>query len=150
MKLNIAASFRNKKFRYGGYSALITVVVIAILIIVNLVVDQIPWKVDLTKNRYFSLSDQSYRTMDTIKKDITIYGLYKTGQENLTVKEILDQYANYSDKIKIKFIDPVKNPTFAQKYSQDGTSLSEGSLIVDAGDKYKVIDQYDQIGRAHV
>ncbi|AEE97386.1 GldG family protein [Mahella australiensis] len=149
MKLNIAASFRNKKFRYGGYSALITVVVIAILIIVNLVVDQIPWKVDLTKNRYFSLSEQSYKTMDNIKKDVTIYGLYKTGQENLTVKEILNQYANYSDKIKIKFIDPVKNPTFAQKYSQDGTSLSEGSLIVDAGDKYKVIDQYALVNTSY-
>lgn len=145
MKINLGKSFHSKNFKYGGYSALVTAVVIAILIAVNLVVSQIPWKADLTKNRFFSLSDQSYKTMDNIKKDVTIYALYQTGQENSLIKEILNQYAKYSDKIKIKYIDPVKNPTFAQKYTTSGQTLSTGSLIVDAGDKHKVIDSTDLV-----
>lgn len=149
IKFNIAASFRNKKFKYGGYAALMTAVVLAILIAINLVVDQIPFKLDLTQNQLFSLSQQSYKVMDGLKKNITIYGLYKTGQENATVKEILNKYADYSDKIKVKFIDPVKNPTFAQKYSKDGSTLNNGTLIVDAGDKFKVIDSYDLVNYSY-
>ena len=46
--LNIAQSFRNKNFRYGGYAALTIAIVLGILLVINLVAGQIPLKLDLS------------------------------------------------------------------------------------------------------
>jgi len=44
----IKSSFKTRKFKYGGYAAMLTASVIAILIVLNLLVGQIPAKLDLT------------------------------------------------------------------------------------------------------
>lgn len=55
---SVKESFKSKKFKYGGYATLMVAVVIAIAIIINLIVDQITWEVDLTQNQMYSLSEQ--------------------------------------------------------------------------------------------
>ncbi len=139
----IRDSFKDKKFKYGGYATLMTAVVLAILVIVNLVVGQIPYKLDLTENRMFSLSDQTDTILKNLDQEVQIIGLYKTGQENAMFDEILQRYRRANKNISITYVDPIKNPTFSSKYTKDGTSLREGSYIVESGDKYKVIDYYD-------
>lgn len=62
---SIRNSFRDKKFKYGGYATLMTAVVIAIAIIINLVVDQINWKLDLTQNQMFSSPTRLIRCSTT-------------------------------------------------------------------------------------
>lgn len=142
-KTKIMDSFKDKKFKYGGYATLMTAFVLAILVVVNLVVGQIPFKLDLTENRMFSLSDQTDTVLKNLNQEIRIIGLYQAGQENPMFDEILQRYRRGNKNISITYIDPVKNPTFSSKYTKDGTSLREGSYIVESGDKYKVIDQYD-------
>lgn len=142
-KKKIMDSFKDKKFKYGGYATLLTAFVLAILVVVNLVVGQIPYKIDLTENRMFSLSDQTEKLLENLDQEIRIIGLYKAGQENPTFDEILQRYRRINKNISITYIDPVKNPTFANQYTKDGTDLREGSYIVESNDKYKVIDYYD-------
>ncbi len=136
-------SFKDKKFKYGGYATLLTAFVLAILVVVNLVVGQIPLKIDLTENRMFSLSDQTKKILEGLDEEVRIIGLYKTGQENKTFDEILQRYRRGNKNISITYIDPVKNPTFSSKYTKDGTSLRDGSYIVETDKKYKVIDYFD-------
>jgi ABC-2 type transport system permease protein len=88
-RLKILNSFKDKKFKYGGYATLLTAFVLAILIIVNLVVGQIPFKIDLTENRLFSLSDQTDTILKNLDQEIQIIGLYKTGSEDKVFDEIL-------------------------------------------------------------
>lgn len=136
-------SFKDKKFKYGGYATMMTAFVLAILVVVNLVVGQIPFKLDLTENHMFSLSDQTESVLKNLDQDIEIIGMYQSGQENIMLDEILQKYRRGSKHISITYIDPVKNPTFSSQYTKDGTSLGEGSYIVESGDKYKVIDYMD-------
>jgi ABC-type uncharacterized transport system involved in gliding motility auxiliary subunit len=103
---NIKNSFKSNKFKYGGYATLITAIVIAIVIVINLVVDQIDWKADLTQNQMFSLSDQTYKVLDSLKQDINIIGLYETGNEDRIITEIIDRYQARSKRITFKTIDP--------------------------------------------
>ena len=90
-RLKILNSFKDKKFKYGGYATLLTAFVLAILIIVNLVVGQIPFKIDLTENRLFSLSDQTDTILKNLDQEIQIIGLYKTGSEDKVFDEILQK-----------------------------------------------------------
>ncbi len=139
----IMDSFKDKKFKYGGYATLLTAFVLAILVVINLVVDQIPFRLDLTENRMFSLSDQTEKIVENLDQEIRIIGLYQTGKENTMFDEILQRYRRINKNISITYIDPVKNPTFSSKYTKDGTSLREGSYIVESDERFKIIDYYD-------
>jgi len=149
LNVKIRESFKNKKFKYGGYATLMTAVVIAIVIVINLVVDQIPWKVDLTQNQMYSLSDQTYKVLDNLKQDVKIIGLYETGKEDQTIMEIIDRYQRRSKRVTFSIIDPERYPQLVMKYEKDGSALRTGSLIVESGDRFKVIDRLDLINYSY-
>ena len=133
----------DKKVRYGSYSSLIAVVVIAILIIVNLVVDQLPFNWDLTANKLYSISEQTTNMLDGLEDDIDIIALYEKGTQRSIVDEILNRYTMYSKKVNLEYVDPIQNPGYMKQFEKEGESLSQGSLIVKSGDKFKTISRFD-------
>ena len=52
----IKRSFTNKQFRSGAYSSVLTVLVIAIVVVVNLVFGKLDLSTDLSSGSYFTLS----------------------------------------------------------------------------------------------
>ena len=144
--LNIWESFKDKRVRYGGYASMMTAFVVAILIIINLMVGQLDYKLDLTENKMFSLSQQTLDILDSLDQKITIYALTETGKENLIFDEALKKYSDYSNKIKVEYKDPVLYPQFATKYDKSGNSISNDSLIVEGENgKYKVIPPFQLV-----
>lgn len=139
----IIRSFKNKNFKYGGYATLLSIITIGILVILNLLAEQVPLKLDLSKNKIFSLSKQTYEIISDLDREITIYALYESGKENTDITEILKKYADKSKKIHLKFVDPNKNPGFVKKYAKNGENLSIGSLIVESDKTVKVIPAGD-------
>ncbi len=139
----IKQSFNNKNFKYGGYATLFTILLIGLLTVLNLLIEQIPLKLDWSQNKIFSLSKQSYKILTNLKQDITIYALYQSGQENTDITEILRKYSDHTNKVQLKFIDPNKNPGFIKRYIKDGDNLSFGSLIIESGKRFKVISSQD-------
>ncbi len=146
---SVKESFKSKKFKYGGYATLMVAVVIAIAIIINLIVDQIPWELDLTQNQMYSLSEQTTKVLDNLKQDVKIIGLYEAGKEDKRVLEIIERYQKRSKRISFTTVDPERYPQLVAKYEKDGGSLSTGSLIVESGDKFKVIDRYDLVNYSY-
>lgn len=147
--LSILDSFKDKKFKYGGYAALVTAVLICVLVLFNLLIDQIPVSIDLTINKKYSISDQTYNVIDNLTEDIVIYHLAQTGMENPIVDEILSKYVRRSKKITMEYIDPVRSPTRLKKYEKEGQSISEGSLIIDGADRFKIVSRYDLINYSY-
>lgn len=139
----VRQSFNNKNFKYGGYATILTFILVGMLIILNLLAEQIPLKLDLSKNKIFSLSKQTYQIITDLKQDITIYALYEPGKEDQSIIEILKKYTDRTNKIKLKNIDPNKNPGFTKRYAKDGESLGIGSLIIESGKRVKVIPASD-------
>ncbi|MEW5816221.1 MAG: GldG family protein [Spirochaetota bacterium] len=143
MRINIIDTLKNKNVRYGGYAALITFAVLSGIVILNLLIQSIPAELDITKNKLYSLSDQTKKVVNKLSEDVNIYGLYKVGQENEEVAVVLKKYTTLSKHIKLDYIDPDKNPTFINKYDKDKKGIREGSLIVESGKNFKVISPYD-------
>jgi ABC-2 type transport system permease protein len=142
-KPDIRKSFQHKKFKYGGYATLLTMIVLAIVIALNLVVGQLDLKLDLTKNKLFSLSEQTTNILKDLKSDVNITVLSQAGKENQAIREMIVKYTDKSKRIKLDYVDPLQHPEFANKYTKNGESLSENSVIVESGNKYKVINAYD-------
>lgn len=143
VKKTILDSLKSRKFRFGGYATLLVVAALAIVVGINLVVDQIPAKLDMTQERLYSLSDQTKKLLDGLAVDVTVTTLGRVGSEDKLVKEVLDKMAARSRRIRLQTIDPETNPGWAKTYSAAG-SLQAGSLVVAVSDtKFKTIDRYD-------
>ncbi len=151
MKFDFASSlkmpFYKKKFRYGGYATLVTAVVIAMLILLNLLVDQFDLMADLTRNRLFTLSEQTFGVLDGLEYEIDIISLSEPGAENPVAMQIIEQYTARSPKVSFSAIDPVRNPQLVMKYQKDGGTIAQGSIIVENRDmnRFKVISAHELI-----
>lgn len=145
MKLNIKESFKKRSFRYGGYSILLSCVVIAALIAVNILASKTNFKADMTKNKLYSLSDQTYKVLDALKDNVDIYVFAESGKEDPTISAIINKYKLRSKKINIEYKDPVKYPEFAKQFAKDGTEVGNGSIVVKSGSKFKLISSNELV-----
>ncbi len=128
----IKKSFTNRKFKSGAYSSFITVLVIAIVVVVNLVFGKLDLSTDLSSNSLFTLSKDTKKALKSAKDDITLYYLVTDGKETEYIEKVLKQYPKVSSKVKIKKVDPVVNPGFASKYLSDSEagSVAQNDVIV--------------------
>ncbi|SKB47864.1 ABC-2 type transport system permease protein [Lachnospiraceae bacterium] len=130
------------------YSNVTVVIGIAIAVVLNLMVDQIPTRfaeIDVTANQMYTLTDDSRKFLSSLDTDIQILVVgTREMMESYDYKEVektLDQYAEISDHVTVIYKDPTLDPTFYQKYTTDQVSV--GSLIVVNGDRSKVVSPYD-------
>ncbi|MDN5280145.1 MAG: gliding motility-associatede transport system auxiliary component [Clostridiales bacterium] len=66
---------------------------------------------DFTRNGMFSVSDQTIKTVRNLKKDVKITAFYpKNTREEQMVKELLEEYKRHSDRLKVSFVDPFRDP----------------------------------------
>ena len=81
--------------------------------------------------------------MSNIDEDITIYNIGEPGTGNVMIDEIVQRYARLNGHIRTDYLDPVRDPITAQKYTKDGGQLSYGDLLVVHGEVFRIISQYD-------
>lgn len=138
MKL-VTNLLKDKKIRYGGYAALLTLLVLLGLVVLNLLVQQVPAEIDLTENKLFSLSEQTETLLESLEEPVNIYALYAAGEEETNIAEILRKYEQASRLVSVEFIDPELNPGFITRYDEEGDGISAGSVIVEQGELFRVI-----------
>lgn len=137
---NRVSPFRARAFRSGGYSILISLIMVAVIIAVNLFIAQAPatWlKFDTTGQQLFTFSTQTTNLVGGLSKGVNLYLIAQSGSEDKTVTELLNRYKALSDKVAFTTVDPVLSPKFVSKYTAD--SLSDNSVIVESGERSRVV-----------
>lgn len=140
-KNNIAASFKSKYFKIGGYSTVISAAVLAIVVVVNLFAAAIPssyTKFDTSGNSIYTISKESGGIVRAVGEDVTIYFIAEAGTEDTTIEELLGRYVSLNSHIKVTKIDPATNPNFAANYTDK--TLSANSLIFESARRSYVVD----------
>ena len=133
--------WNKRAFRKDSYSAAMSVVVIAIVVVLNMIVGQIPSKYtefDISTGKLYTIGDETKKVLKNLDEDITIHYIVQSGNEDSTVEKLLNQYKDNSSKIKIEKIDPVTSPNYTSQFTDD--TVSENSLIVSSAKRNKVID----------
>lgn len=101
--------------RFGATAGLYTVVVIAILVVVNWLGQQYNKTYDTTSNKRYTLSQETEKTIKGLTQPATIFYFdKKSGFE--TARPLLDRYKNLSSKITVKYIDYQAEPTTAKSF----------------------------------
>lgn len=120
----------NPRLKHGTLATVITVGFIVIMILINVILtilfERNPLTIDLTTDGRFEITQSTVDFINTITSDVTItvcatesdlansdYETYKQAYE------IIMGYPKISDKIKVKFVDLVKDPSFAKQYPDE-------------------------------
>lgn len=134
-----------KTTKMGAYSAFLTLVVIAFVIVVNLMVGELPatvTKFDTSSLKLYTLTNSTVQIVEGLAEDVTMYYIVQNGTEDVNIEEMLNRYSSYSNRIKVRKIDPTSNPGFSAKYTDD--QLSNNSVIVESAKRSSVVT-YEEI-----
>jgi len=133
---------KNIKFKQAVYSIIMTAIVTAVLLIINLISETAELQFDMTDKGIFSLSQETETLAENLEHDVIIYALYKPGKESKQIQLILDLYSEFN-KISVEIIDPDRNPALLNSFQSENKSLTTGSLIVQSGSYWQVIEEID-------
>ena len=135
----------NKIAMHGGsYSVIITAVVLAILVLVNVLAGILPkslTKLDISSSRLYSITSNTKTVVNNLKEDVTIYWVVQAGEEDDIIENLLGKYESLSDHIKVIKKNPDIYPSFTEKYSDE--PVQNNSIIVECGDKNRFIGPQD-------
>ncbi|WP_456324434.1 GldG family protein [Desulfonauticus submarinus] len=105
---------------------------LVILVGVNVLVQKADWQVDLTKNKRYSLSNQSKKIVQDLKDKVTVLCFYRPGESGKKhLEELLKLYARESKNFSYEFIDPDRAPALAKEYD----IYQSGQVVVIKGKK---------------
>lgn len=130
-----------KSLKNGSYSILITLIVIAAAVILNIIVKTLPenlTQLDFSTNKLYTLSDTTTEFLAELSDDVEIYYICENGEEDDTTLKLLRRYDDASSHITMEQIDPALYPGFTSQYTDE--AVANGSIIVVCGETNKVID----------
>jgi len=102
-----------RQTRYGAYVAVYTLVIIAILVAVNFLANRYDQSYDSTKNKMFSLSDQTIKLVKDLKANIRMVYFGDTSSFP-NARDLLDRYSSLSPRLSVQYVDPNKKPSLAK------------------------------------
>lgn len=129
----------------GSYSLIITAIVLALLIVVNIFASALPstlTQYDISASQLYSITSNTKAVVNALTKDVTIYWIVQADEEDKVIENLLDKYDSLSDHIEVVKKNPDVYPTFAQQYTDE--TVENNSLVVESGDRYRFIG-YDDI-----
>lgn len=148
-------AFNTKKLKYGSAATAITVIVIALVVLVNVIItlvgERTDLTIDLTSKGNFEISQESIDYITSISEPVEIVTMssedvfrdagsvyYKQAYE------VLKKYALNSDNITVKFVDMTADPTYANKYSEIYKgNIAANNIVVTSGNRIKVLTVND-------
>ncbi len=137
MKKNIA-------FRGGSYAIVLTCIVLALLVVVNLLAGALPanlTKLDISSSKLYSITSNTKAVVNALEQDVTIYWIVQSGKEDDVIDNLLAKYESLSDHIEVVKRNPDVYPAFAKQYTDE--TVSNNSLVVVSGEKYRYVPYSD-------
>ena len=119
---------KSRQTKFGAYAAAYVVVIIAVLAAVNFLANRYDKSYDATKNKQFSLSDQTDKVVRGLKNDVRFVYFGETSSFP-QAKDLLERYSSLSPKLHVDYVDPVKKPQLAKA---DGFR-SDSPVVIDSG-----------------
>jgi ABC-type uncharacterized transport system involved in gliding motility auxiliary subunit len=119
---------KTRQTKYTAYVFVYILVILAVLTAVNFLANRYDKSYDSTKNKQFSLSEQTEKVVKGLKNDVTMTYFGETSSFP-QAKDLLAQYSDLSPKLSVKYIDPVKKPTVAKAAGY----RSDSPVVVESG-----------------
>src|SRR5712664_1020134 len=103
-----------RQTKYVAFTAVYITVILAVITVANVLADRYNKSYDATSNKRYSLSDQTAKIVKGLKQDASIT-YFDQSTRFRAGKDLLDQYANLSAKVRVQYVDPDKSPQVARE-----------------------------------
>lgn len=118
--------FQSNDSKRGSYTLAMTSIVIAIVIVFNMIVNLIPEnkrQFDISNTNIYEISSKSEMIIKKVDDDVTFYILAEKDSTDKRIKTFINKYASLSNKIHVKWIDPVLHPSALTKYGTEENNI---------------------------
>ncbi len=123
---------RRRKLIYGTGTFISVVSTLGIIIVLNYLLFRTDVRFDVTEGKFHTVSAQTVRVLNSVEGEIEIIGFFKdTGVDRTGFQDLAKEYSHRNDNIKVKLINPDKEPGIAKKYGVK----EYGSVVIGRGDK---------------
>lgn len=144
MKWNKKRHKNQLAFKGGSYSLVVTAVVLAIIIVVNIFASALPTnltKYDISSSKLYSITSNTKVVVNNLQQDVTIYWVVQADKEDDVIENLLGKYESLSDHIQVVKKNPDVFPTFTEQYTSE--TVPNNSLIVESGERSRYISYDD-------
>src|SRR3989442_2924905 len=128
--------------RYGVNTAVMVILLLAIIGIVEVVSARHSARLDLTENRRHSLSPQTIQLLKGLATDINAVAFFRSDQPGKRVAEdILKQYQRYANgKFTWRVVDPDREPGLARRYAVE----SYGTVVLETKERSEKVTDAEE------
>ncbi len=125
---------KNRRRRYGSVSVLLLVLVTASLAALCIGADALEkrngWRVDASFNSISTHTEATKELLTELSHDVHIWALFRKGDEDAPLLELLDRYAAENHRITWEQADPGLNPALITRFATAAETPEESGLIV--------------------
>jgi gliding motility-associatede transport system auxiliary component len=134
---------RQRLVRTGTLSAGVLLVA-ALLLIVNYFGWKYYKRFDWTRSHLYSLSEKTRNVIHGLQRNVEFVVFLSPAQRDVyePAREVLARYAAASPRIKVRTVDPERNPIEAQQLGRKYNVTSPGVVVVSGNDR-RVVDSGD-------
>ncbi|HVN63831.1 MAG TPA: Gldg family protein [Candidatus Binataceae bacterium] len=112
---DLSAIAGSRTTKYGANAIVYSAGFIGLLVAVNYLSTLHQYRFDTTAKKVFSLSSQSLKAVQSLKKPLKFYGFFEGG-ENGTARDLFEMYKYASPKVSYQMVDPDRDPELAERY----------------------------------
>ena len=117
----------------AAYVLLLAAVALAVFAVACAAVDRFGWKVDLTQNQVFRLTETSEDLLAELEAPVELIYCNSESDADANLKEVLRRYAGASGQIGVTYLDLEANPAVAEEWAKRDLTLSEDGILVLCG-----------------
>jgi len=137
---------KNKRLKIGSYTVILSAIVIATVIIINMAVAALPSSLRVFETDGYDIYEMSKQTEEIVKgvnEKISIYLITEEGNKDEKLSEFINRYSQLNNKITVSIVDPIVHPsvTTISGTNQNLTKLTQNSIIVSSTVRDKVISK---------
>ncbi|MCX5859288.1 MAG: Gldg family protein [Proteobacteria bacterium] len=121
-----------RQTRFGANTLVFSLVILAILVLVNFLSVRHNLRKDFTREGLFTISPQTVKVLKELKTEVKITSFFKDkSPEQDKFHDLIQEYRRNSPLFKVVEVDPDQEPTIAQNYGV----TQYGTIVVEAQGK---------------
>ncbi len=125
-------SLSSRSALYGANTLVLTAVFMGILIFANLLAFRHKHRFDFTEGGYFTLAPQTKKLVSNLPREVKLTAFFQTeSPEKIAFTNLIAGYLEETDKIKLQYVDPDKNPAVTKQYGV----TTYGTVALESGAK---------------
>ena len=106
----------------------------AALFMLQVILSHYTWRLDLTPEKRFTLSDHARRVLTGLDRDVRVIAFLRSDDaRNAEIEDLLTRVRNVSPHVQYSVVDVNRNPAVAREYGVD----NYGSLVVESDGRRK-------------